>query len=44
METTEPTKQPEEPRVTYLLVEGESTALDEVFDLLFGKLDSQDDK
>jgi hypothetical protein len=40
METAGPTKQPEEPRVEYLLVEGESTAVDEVFNLLFTKLDS----
>lgn len=41
METTEPTKRPEEPRVEYLVVEGESTALDEVFNILFAKVDSQ---
>lgn len=40
METIEPHEQHDEPRIEYLFVEGESIALDEVFNLLFAKLDS----
>ena len=39
METTEPPEQHDGLRIEYLLVEGESPALDEVFDLLFAKLE-----
>jgi hypothetical protein len=36
MEASQATKQPQKPRVEYLIVdEGESAALDEVFDMLF---------
>lgn len=43
METTETPKQKEAPRIEYLIAEGESTALDEVFDLLFARLDSSEE-
>jgi len=42
METNKPSKQPQEPRVEYIVVdEGESSALDEVFNMLFELLDKK---
>lgn len=44
MEAEQSTKQPQEPRVEYIVEEGESSALDDVFNMLFELEDKNQSK